>query len=97
MASTGDEYVIPFKNDEAKDKFRKWMGKHNGMSMLHADWVYTDEGGFHSGYDAYKVKVTNPKTVLLLVLTFPEAMSEEQVAENKPDWESSPVLSRWQR
>ena len=82
MASTGEEYVIPFKNDEAKNKFRKWMGKNRGVTILHADWVYTDTGN-----EAYKIKITNPKTVLLLLLTFPEAMTTEKADENRhADW-----------
>lgn len=92
MASTGEIYVVPFKNDEAKKKFRQWMGKNRGVSIMHTEWMFTDDGWSHAGCDGYKIKITNPKTVLLLLLTFPEAMNEEQVAENKPDFGNSPIL-----
>jgi len=83
-----EEYVIPFKDDEAKDKFRKWMGKNRGVSILHADWVYTG-----TGHEAYKVKITNPKTILLLLLTFPEAMTTEQADENRvAQWSFGPIV-----
>lgn len=87
MTSTAEEYIVPFKNDEAKAKFRKWIGKNRGVSILHADWLYSDEGSFHTGCEAYKIKITNPKTVLLLLLTFPNTVTNEEAAkQNRFIW-----------
>jgi len=86
MALTGKEYLMPLQNDEAKKKFRQWMGAHNGMSIMKSEWVWCDNDRRHFIDDAYIIKITNPRTELLFCLAFPEAKNLEGVDRDSNEW-----------
>jgi len=84
------QYIVPIKTDEAKQKIRDWVGTHNGMSILRSDWVY-DLGGVSVEYcDTYILGITNSKTEMLFLLSFPEAVEKEQfLSEAAEDWKNN--------
>lgn len=90
MSKFKKEYVIPIKTDEAKQKIRDWVGTHNGMSILRSDWVYDLEGISVESHDTYVLSITNPKTEMLFILSFPEAIEKEQfLRESAQDWDDN--------
>ena len=91
MPKTGKQYIVPFRTDEDRVELRKWMGQHNGMSIMKSDWGYHDDMNWHDVFDAYVIKITNPKTELLFVLAFPDAKDISGLNRNADhDWRHLP-------
>lgn len=80
--------MFPFRDEEAKTEIRKWMGEHNGISILKTDWCWNDSDRWHSMYDTYLLKITNPRTEMLFLLAFPQAkdITELNCNESDNDW-----------
>ena len=87
MAKPKKQYVVPLRSPEEKRKIRDWVGTHNGMSILKTDWVVDQEGFTITSFDIYVLGITNPKTEMLFLLSFPEAMEKEQFEDGQQDWE----------
>lgn len=89
MSKHKKQYVIPLRSPEEKQKIRDWVGTHNGMSILKTEEVF-DLGFSTTFYDVYFLGITNPKTEMLFVLSFPEAIEKEQFeSERRQDWEDN--------
>lgn len=89
MSKPKKEYVVLLKDDEYKQMIRDWIGTHNGMSILKSDWCYVEKGASVDSYDTYIIGITNPKTEMLFVLTFPEAIKKDKMrgdASNLSHW-----------
>jgi len=78
MSRTKKVYAFPIKDDAAREKIRKWVGQHNGMSILRSDYCWIGEPVGHS-VDTYILAITNPNTEMLFVLSFPKAVEESQM------------------
>jgi len=90
MSKFKKQYVFPLKTTEDKQKIRDWVGTHNGMSILKTEWVFDQEGISITSYDIYVLGITNPKTEMLFLLSFPEAMEKKQFeAERHEAWEGN--------
>ncbi len=90
MSKFKKQYVFPIKSDECKQKIRDWVGTHNGMSILRTEEVFGLEGISTIFYDIYVLGITNPKTEMLFLLSFPEAIEKEQFeADRQKDWEDN--------
>lgn len=72
------QYVFPLKSPEDKQKIRDWVGTHNGMSILKSEEGCVQEGDGVNLYDIYVLGITNPKTEMLFILSFPEAIEKER-------------------
>ena len=86
LAKFNKQYVYPFLNDDEKDKIRKWIGKHNGVSIARTDWMYLPQENSMSWTDCYILNIKNEKTELLYVLSFPDS----------PTLEARGDLHRWE-
>ena len=86
MASNNKEYLVPIPSAEIKTEMRKWMGRHNGMSILRSDWYYTDDNRRHWLDDCYIIKITNPKTELLFCLSYPDAKDITGTSRENNEW-----------
>ena len=76
MSKHQKQYVIPIRLPEDKQKIRNWVGAHNGMSILKTDWVFDTENFSITSYETYVLGITNPKTEMLYLLSFPEAIEK---------------------
>lgn len=87
MSKFKKQYVIPIRTTEDKQRVRDWVGTHSGMSILKADWVYAQSNISVITYDIYVLGITNPKTEMLFILSFPEAIEKNQFDdEHKSNW-----------
>ncbi len=87
MSKPKKNYVMPFVTPEDKQKIRDWVGMHNGMSILRTGWRYCVEGISVNSIDYYMLSITNPKTEMLFILSFPEALEEDEFNKKvEDDW-----------
>lgn len=90
MSKPKKQYVVPFHTPEDRQRIRDWVGTHNGMSILKTDEVFDSEGISVIFYDAYVLGITNRKTEMLFVLSFPEAIEKDKFdVERKKFWEDN--------
>ena len=75
MAKFSKQYVYILRNGADKTDIRKWIGKHNGVSIAKSDWVHeNDDSSNRYGWeDCYILTIKNEKTELLYVLSFPNS------------------------
>lgn len=90
MSKPKKQYVVPIHTPEDKQRVRDWVGTHSGMSILKTDEVFYTEGVSLTFYDIYVLGITNPKTEMLFVLSFPEATKKAQFDDElKKAWEEN--------
>ena len=78
MSKAKKTYVFPILNEDARTKIRNWIGTHNGMSIAKSDIYWGHEDSIVT-IDVYVLNISNPKTEMLFVLSFPEAIEEKNV------------------
>ncbi len=78
MTKFSKQYVYFIRNKEDKRRIRKWVGSHNGMSILYSDWLYRINGISIGEDEAYILEIKNKKTELLFKLTFSNAIEKNE-------------------
>lgn len=84
------KYRIEFRNEDDRNRIRKWAGMTPGASIIKRDDDWTIETSTISGFsviEAYIVEVKNKKAEMLLKLQFADAKEHiEQSAPSSDRW-----------
>lgn len=78
MTKFSKQYIYFIKNKEDKRRIRRWIGSHNGMSILYSDWLYRINGISIDSDEAYILEIKNKKTELLFKLTFSNVIEKDK-------------------